>query len=340
MRPSSGTGHSHQAGRPHRAVPHRATTVSPGRRRRGASTPVGDDRRRRSGASGTTWRASRPSCQSAGGAHGEGARGRGNGGPRSRPRPTPARARHRRPSASVERHHGRRPAGRCMRRRGRTQTKPQPLPQRMDLRPRQTGATVRAGPGRDQRRGGRGRACLGQHEMAARFGQLLPGRAMLAQEPLQRLRRRGGARAALHGAGGRHVRRPIMGREGDPPGPMEAPHVSRRESGPSASPSSRASDAGGGGLHAGRNFLAEQLDEQFRHGARADTMSVWMKSLPLNRSGASSGLGQSIGHAVAVVQLCRMLAAPAILLEEQNRANSSQLRASNGTTINPFMSFG
>ena len=64
-------------------------------------------------------------------------------------------------------------------------------------------------------------------------------------------------------------------------------------------------------LHARRDLLAEQFQEQLRHGQSfsAGSMSVCAKSLPLNSSGSPLGLRHAIHHAVAEVQLGRMTAA-------------------------------
>ena len=121
--------------------------------------------------------------------------------------------------------------------------------------------------GGDEAGGGRGGRGAGEDEEAALLGKLVAGGAVLAEEAFDRLGRRGGAGAAFDGLGGGDGG--VHGRgEGDAAGPEEGLHGRGRER--SKRFGDEAGEVGGGaGLHAGRDLLAEQLEQQFRHQARA-----------------------------------------------------------------------
>ncbi len=126
--------------------------------------------------------------------------------------------------------------------------------------------------------------------MVAFLAQLLAARAMLAQEAGERLLGRADARATLgRAAGGDRGRH--LGDQCDAAGAMKGPHIGGRQRRQrlDAQPSQV---VGCAGLHAGRDFLAEQFEEEFRHRQSfdADSMSVCEKSSPLNNSGSPSAL--------------------------------------------------
>ena len=168
-----------------------------------------------------------------------------------------------------------------MRRSGRTQTKSLVPPQRIDFgqgKRRSSGGMRSA----ISAAAGIAAAVFSQHPIVAFLAQLLAARAMLAQEAGERLLRRVDARAALGRAAGGDARR-HLGRQRDAARAMRTSAHRRGVSGASASTHSRAQVLRCAGLHARRDFLAEQFEEQFRHrqSFSAGSMSVLREVIAL-----------------------------------------------------------
>ena len=141
---------------------------------------------------------------------------------------------------------------------------------------------------------------------------------MLAQEAGQRLLGRSGARAALGGCWRPATSGATSAAQRDPARAVEAARSGRATSAarlrrPGAQVLGRA------GLHARGDFLAEQFQEQLRHGQSfsAGSMSVCEKSDQvgaLEQQRLAGALGKRIGEAVAKVQPRSMPAATIIIV--------------------------